>query len=607
MKKIGPHFLQNGKCKFTVWAPSVADIALHIIYPENKVIPLRKTGNGYWECKLEAINSNYLYYYRINNSIERPDPASKFQPNGVSGPSRVLAHRDFRWKDKNWHIFDFKKLVIYELHIGTFSSEGTYSGVISKLDYLVDLGVNCIELMPIAQFSGSYNWGYDGAFPFAPHNSYGEPSELKKMVQSCHLKGIAVILDVVYNHLGPEGGCLDIYGPYFSNMNKTPWGKSFNFTENYSEDVKNYFYENALSWLQDYHFDGLRIDAVDYMYEYGAAPFLYELNRKVKKLSKLLGKKKYLIAESDINSHNIVASLNKGGSGFKAKWNNEYHHFNYAILTGERDKYCARYNKMENLVSFLKEGLIYHNCKTGSQKKRKSFASYKPQQIIIYLQNHDLIGNRPNGERLSSLMGIEALKLTSGLMFILPHIPMLFMGEEYAEDVPFLFFADYQNETLLAEIENNRGKEFAKAGWTGIQISSSIQQAFINSKLKWFSEEDKNNSKIFNYYKYLILLKKTHPVLKQHKNIHTYVSCKSTSRILIYKRWWKEKQIVAIMNYSKNPAVICVQLEKGGWSKILDSTDICWAGNGTEIPEAICNAKSQLKLKALSIVIFEKL
>jgi maltooligosyltrehalose trehalohydrolase len=606
MNRIGPNFQKNGKCKFTVWAPNVSNIALHIVYPENKLIPLRKKKNSYWVCKMENIDSNCLYYYRINKTIERPDPASKFQPYGVSGPSQVLVHSDFVWQDENWQGCKFKKLVIYELHVGTFSSIGTYHGVISKLNYLVDLGVNCIELMPVAEFSGSRNWGYDGVFLFAPHNSYGTPSELKELVQACHLNGLSVILDVVYNHLGPEGSGLDIYGPYLSTKNITPWGKAFNFTEKYNKDVRNYFFENAFSWLRDYHFDVLRIDSIDNICKYGATSFLKDLNKKVKELSKHLGNKKFLIAESDMNDPDIITPIKKGGIGFKAQWSNEFHHFNHTILTGERDGYYSQYGKMENLVSFIKEKSVFHSKHKNNQNQEKSFSNCKPQQFIIYLQNHDQIGNRPYGERLSSLVGIEAQKLAAGLMFIMPHIPLLFMGEEYAEDAPFLFFIDYQSEKLLSQIGINREKEFAGFISSAIPNNPSNLLAFTNSRLKWFSVEDKKNFTMFNYYKSLILLKKSHPVLRMHKNSRISVSCKSNSRVILFKRWWKEKQILAIMNFSKSPMQINIPFKKGKWSKILDSSDTYWAGKGSEIPKEIDSGNMKIMMQALSIVIFGK-
>ena len=337
--KVGSHYLGNGVCEFTLWATLVERVAVHIVAPEEKVLPMIQQEQGYWQLRAEQIEPGTLYFYQLEGELDRPDPAAFFQPQGVHQASEVVELNSFNWQDSDWDGVPLEEMIIYELHVGTFTPEGTFSAIIPRLSDLKELGINAIEIMPVAQFPGDRNWGYDGVYPYAVQNSYGRPEDLQQLVDEAHQQGIAVILDVVYNHFGPEGNYTAQFAPYFTDTYKTPWGSAINFDDAYSYGVRNYFVENVIYWLENYHVDGLRLDAVHAIYDSGAKHILREMADRVAELSQQVGRKFYLIAESDLNDVRLIRPQELGGYGLDAQWSDDFHHALRSVITKDLGGY----------------------------------------------------------------------------------------------------------------------------------------------------------------------------------------------------------------------------------------------------------------------------
>ena len=413
IKVLGGRYLGDKKAEFCVWAPAVEKMFVRVISPSNQLVPLSKDEWGYWRAVLENIEPGSRYFYHFNNR-DLPDPASYYQPEDVFGASCLIDQNTFSWKSQNCKGIAMEEMIIYEIHVGTFTPEGNFKGVISKLNYLKELGINAIEIMPVAQFPGDRNWGYDGVFPFAVQHSYGGPDELKALVDAAHALKIAVILDVVYNHLGPEGNVLGNFMPCFSKKYKTPWGEAINFDGEYSYGVRNFFIFNALFWFESYHVDALRLDAIHGIYDMGAKHFLAELSQEVDRLSLQLGKKLYLIAESDLNDARVILPRKDGGHGIDVQWSDDFHHSLHTLLTGETHGYYADYGQISNLAKAFKNGFVYTGDYSRYRKRchgSELNAALPSHQLVVFSQNHDQVGNRQHGERLSSLVSFEALKL----------------------------------------------------------------------------------------------------------------------------------------------------------------------------------------------------
>ncbi|ARM76187.1 malto-oligosyltrehalose trehalohydrolase [Acidianus manzaensis] len=489
--RIGANF--NGKSTvFSVWAPYVDSLNL-VLYQDNKRDEIEihnKDELGYFTLEIDA-KAGDLYSYKINGK-EYPDPASRYQPEGVHGRSMIVS-QEFNWEDKDWYGISDNP-VIYELHVGTFG--GDFNGVKNKLDYLKDLGINAIELMPVSQFAGSRNWGYDGVMLYAVQNSYGGPYKLKELINEAHKKGIGVIIDVVYNHVGPEGNYLGVFGPYFSSRYKTPWGPIFNFDEAWSDEVRYYVVQNAVYWIREYHADGLRLDAVHSIFDNSPKHILEEINDAVKRENK----NALVIAESDLNDPKIILPKENCGYGIDAQWLDDFHHALHTLLTREHDSYYEDFGDINQLVKAINNAFVYDGIYSRFRKKhhgKKLPDGIPKHKFVIYAQNHDQVGNRKDGKRLISLVGEKAL-IAPFLYLVLPYIPMIFMGEEYGEENPFLFFTDFSDPVIINGLREGRKRELKEYYYDPQDIST-----FERSKLSW-----KINNKFLNMYKELIKLRK---------------------------------------------------------------------------------------------------
>jgi maltooligosyltrehalose trehalohydrolase len=491
-KHLGARLLTNGRCEFRAWAPQRENVGVRI---GSHTFPMQKTADGYHEATLNA-RAGTRYFY-ILDDVARPDPASRFQPEGVHGPSEVI-DPDFDWRDAQFRRPPLEEFVIYELHTGTFTSEGTFDAIIPKLAGLKELGITAVELMPIGQFPGPRNWGYDGTFVYAAQNSYGGPEALKRLVNAAHQHGLAIILDVVYNHLGPEGNYLSEFAPYFTDRYKTAWGMALNFDGPHSDHVRDYFIQNALMWVDEFHFDALRVDAVHAIVDHSAEPFLQDLTAAI-------GDRAIMIGESDLNDPRVITPRDQLGLGFHTQWCDDFHHALHAMLTGETSGYYAGYGKASDLARAIECGYIY----TGqySEFRRRKYGrmpkTANGAQFIVSAQNHDQVGNRMNGERLSTLVSRDKLRVAAAATILSPFIPMLFMGEEYGETAPFQYFTSHSDEGLIEAVRNGRRREFEEFAWQGEAPDPHDEQTFQRSKLTW--REDRE---IRDFYRELLRLRR---------------------------------------------------------------------------------------------------
>jgi maltooligosyltrehalose trehalohydrolase len=411
---------------------------------------------------VQGVKPGTRYFYRLDGNTERPDPASKFQPEGVHGPSQVIDPH-FVWEELHWSGIPFSHYVLYELHVGTFTAQGTFDAIVPHLDELKDLGITSIEIMPVAQFPGDRNWGYDGVYPGAVQNSYGGPEGLKRLIDACHQRGLAVTLDVVYNHLGPEGNYLCDFGPYFTDRYHTPWGAAINFDGPDSDAVRRFFIENALSWVTEFRLDALRLDAVHGIFDFSALHFLQELAAAVHEQAERLNRRIYVIAESDLNDVRLVSSPELGGYGLDAQWNDDFHHALHTLLTGERTGYYEDFGRIQDLAKAFAEGFVYSGAYSPARRRRHGNTSkdLAADRFVVCAQNHDQVGNRLKGDRLSALVSFEGLKLAAAVVLLSPFIPLLFMGEEYGETAPFPYFVSHSDPDLIEVVRRGRRAEFA--------------------------------------------------------------------------------------------------------------------------------------------------
>ncbi|MFH1282774.1 MAG: malto-oligosyltrehalose trehalohydrolase [bacterium] len=604
---IGARFLDNGGIEFILWAPLLNKVELKIVSPEQQLIPMVKDENGYWKAELKSLSSNATYLYRLEGNKERPDPASFFQPKGVHKPSKIVNHNSFIWQDQDWRGIDLSRMIIYELHVGTFTAKGDFDSIHKKLNYLSDLGVNTIEIMPVAQFPGSRNWGYDGVYPFSVQNSYGGPDALKRLINECHRRKIAVILDVVYNHLGPEGNYLMDLGPYFTNKYVTPWGNAINFDDVYNEGVRNYFIENALYWFRNYHADALRLDAIHGIFDISEKHFLKELGESVEKYSAGQNRMVYLIAESDLNDAKVITPRNKGGYGIDAQWNDDFHHSIHALITDERKGYYSDFGSVKQLEKSFNEGYVFSGQYSNYRKRNHGNSSRNrtANQFVVFSQNHDQVGNRLMGDRLISLAGFEGAKLAAGSVILAPYMPLLFMGEEYGEQRPFLYFVSHTDKSLIKAVRKGRSEEFKAFDWKGKLPDPQSNKTFLRSKLNWGKINQRKRKILLQFYKEIISLRKSLPALLQLDRSKQEVKGFENKKILIMKRWNDSCFTICIYNFSNQISEIEYNFVGGSWKKMLDSSETKWNGPGTQIPDIIEN-NSRISLKPASFCLFKK-
>jgi maltooligosyltrehalose trehalohydrolase len=604
----GASYLGDDKCFFSVWAPEKENISLYLLSPE-RTVPMKKGERGYFTAELNDISPGAKYFFDIDGK-KIPDPSSGFQPEGVHGPSAVVNHNDFEWHDQTWKGIAFQDLILYELHVGTFSETGTFEAMIPMLDDLLSTGINAIELLPVAQFPGERNWGYDGVFPYAVQNSYGGPTGLKKLVDACHEKGIAVYLDVVYNHLGPEGNYFSFFGPYFTHQYATPWGDALNFDGARADGVRDFFAANALYWLENFHIDGLRLDAIHAVYDNSAVHFWEYVNNCIKKYSKKTGRHLYAIAESDLNDPRVIRGPENGGFGFTAQWLDDFHHALYVLLHEAGKERYYDFGLIEQFAKACSDGFV-HSGEYVTFRKRKygrSSAGIPGDKFVVFHQNHDQIGNRVLGERLGMLVDFERLKIAAAAVLLAPYVPMLFMGEEYADPSPFLYFVSHTDKELVAAVRKGRKEEFKHIISAGEPPDPQDPKTFLDSKLKWKKRETGEHAILLKWYKQLIKLRKSVAAFQNFSKDDVKVSVLGEKTLMLHRQSESgTAHAICLFNFSDHaPVTFTVPGYGTDWKKLIDSGDLQWNVKSTDRKEmpATVHARSTVVLHPLRICVY---
>jgi maltooligosyltrehalose trehalohydrolase len=564
--------------EFTVWAPRPQRVDLVL---GDRTLPMRRAAGGWWARHCDEAGAGTDYAFSLDGGPPRADPRSRWQPFGTDGPSRLVDHASFAWSDRSWRGIPLPGSVIYECHVGTFSAEGTFAGVIGHLGHLTDLGVDAIELLPVAEFSGSRGWGYDPVSLFAPHHAYGTPDDLKRLVDAAHRHGIAVLLDVVYNHLGPAGNYLPEFGPYFTSRHQTGWGDAINFDGPDSREVRRFVIDNALMWLRDYHADGLRIDAAHAIQDASATHVLADLAGEVRALAAHLGRSLLVVAESDLNDPRLVTSPAAGGYGLDAAWADDWHHAVHAALTGERTGYYRDFGSLAGLAKAIRQAWVFDGTHSSFRRRvhGRPPSGLAGSQFVVCTQNHDQVGNRAAGERSSALMSEGRLRVAAALLLTSPFVPLIFQGEEWGACSPFPYFTDHADPELADAVRRGRRDEFAAFGWRPEDIPDPQDLAtFGSAKLDWARAGRNDHAELLSWYRELIRLRRKLPDLTDPRLDRTAVDYDERAGRLRIRRG----AVVVAVNIGQTDWT-CV-LDDGAWLLAGSDPGARLTGNGLLLP-----------------------
>jgi maltooligosyltrehalose trehalohydrolase len=564
--------------QFRVWAPRPERV--DVVIGERRW-PMTAAGGGWRECRVPAAGPGTDYAFSLDGGPARPDPRSAFQPRGIDGPSALVDHDGFAWTDGGWRGTPLAGSVLYECHVGTFSAAGTFDGAIEHLAHLAELGVDIIELLPVSEFSGDRGWGYDGVDLFAPHHAYGGPDGLRRLVDAAHEVGLGVVMDVVYNHLGPAGNYLPEFGPYFSARHQTNWGDGVNFDGPGSDEVRRFVIDNALMWLRDYHCDGLRVDAVHAIADDSAIHILEAMAVEVDALAAQLGRSLFLIAESDRNDPRFVRSREAGGYCLAASWADEWHHALHATLTGERDGYYADFGPLPLLAKALRQAWVYDGTYSPYRQRvhGRPVAGLSGSQFVVCTQNHDQVGNRAAGERSGALMSQGRLRVAAALLLTSPFVPMLFQGEEWGASTPFQYFTGHQDPALGRAVSQGRREEFAAFDWDAADVPDPQDPAtFERSKLDWAELAKEPHASLLDWHRDLIALRRQIPALADPRLEQAQTQCDPDAGWIVLRR---------------GPVAVASNLGTGNWTfparpsaVLLAASDpgVEWSAQGLVLP-----------------------
>jgi maltooligosyltrehalose trehalohydrolase len=569
---------------FRVWAPNAERVELETGAERLRMEP--SAPDGWWEAAHGVAVHGIDYAFRLDGGDPRPDPRSAWQPRGVHGASRVLDHDRFAWTDQGWPGRDLTGSIVYELHIGTFSPEGTFDGAMRRLDHLVQLGITHVELLPVTAFPGERGWGYDGVALYAVHEPYGGPEGLKRFVNAAHERGLGVLLDVVYNHLGPDGNYLREFGPYFIERHHTPWGDAVNFDDAGSDEVRRFVIDNALMWLRDYHVDGLRLDAVHAIFDQSALHILEELGAAVHGLAAQVERPLLVIAESDLNDPRLVTPRERGGYGLDAQWSDDFHHALHTVLTGERDGYYEDFAGLPDLATALDRAYVY----AGQRSRHRGRRHGRPpkgipgHRFLGYLQNHDQVGNRALGERIGQLVSPGLARIGAALVLTSPFTPLLFMGEEWGASTPWQYFTDHEHRSLAESVRDGRRREFASFGWRPEEVPDpQAPETFERSRLDWNEVDGNATAGMLEWYRALIRLRAGHPDLANDDPGSRVVRCSERDRWLTMRRG----SVLVVANFSAHRQRIPLEASV---HEVLLASDDAWrsTADGLEMsPESV--------------------
>ena len=608
--RFGASVRSGYSVEFRVWAPNLTNLAVRVMGGNegepSRTIPMRQSSDSEFVATVPQVGAGADYVYVLDGERERPDPVSRWQPGGVHAPSRVVDPASFRWSDQGWSGIPLRDFIIYELHTGTFTREGTFESVIARLPYLRDLGITAIEIMPVAEVPGNRNWGYDGASLYASQSSYGGPTGLKKLVDACHQHGLAVVLDVVYNHLGPEGNYLPEFAPCFTDTHHTPWGKAINFDGPESDGVRRFIIDNALYWLTEYHVDALRLDAIHGIYDFGARHILDELSQAFQDQARSLQRQAWLIAESDLEDVRIINPRAKGGYAFDAQWHDDFHHALYALLTGQREGFLMDFGAVANLSKSVTEGFVF-DWKYSHYRRRHYGSSSKDrpgEQFFGFIQNHDQVANTSRGKRLSSLVSSGQQKLAAVLTLSSPFLPLLFMGEEYGETAPFLYFTSFDDPGLAAAVTAGRKKELGSHYSESEFADPQAPGTFEHCKLDWSKTEVSPHAEILRLYRDLISLRRRHLSLANCRKELTEIQFNEQRKWLLMKRSDPSGSgALLVFNFSSEAQSIPVLDSDHSWRLALWTGDAIYGGGSGPRPVERPGSVSQLLLAGFEAAI----
>jgi len=572
--------------RFAVWAPH-ADRVDAVLLDPDEVIELPPAGDGFFAGVAAGAGPGRRYRYRLDGGDELPDPASSFQPDGVSGPSAVVAPWD-GWTDAGWRGVPLSELVLYELHVGTFTPGGTFDAIVPRLAELRDLGVTAIELMPVAQFPGARNWGYDGVFPYAVQNSYGGPEGLSRLVDAAHAAGLAVCLDCVFNHLGPEGNVLPRFGPVFTERYRTPWGAAINMDGPGSDGVRALLIGSAVRFFEEFHVDALRLDAVDQIADASATHFLAELADAVAEAAARAGRPLHLIAESDLNDPRMITPRAAGGLGMDAQWSDDLHHSLHTLVTGEETGYYADFAGRGTRMAAraYRDAFAYTGQRSPHRGRRHGApaAGIHGSRFVVFGQNHDQVGNRMLGDRLAQTAGFEAAKLMAGAVLLAPQVPLLFMGEEHADDAPFPFFTSHAGADLIEAVRRGRAEEFRSFRWAGEPPDPQAEDTFRSAVLHWDTRGEGGHGQMLDLYRELLRLRRDLAPLRDLAPDRVEIARTDDPAVVWMLRGDPASETVLVcLHFGPEPRVLDIPFA-GEWTALIDSADARFGGPGAVAP-----------------------
>jgi maltooligosyltrehalose trehalohydrolase len=575
--------------RFSVWAPRARKTEVHVRANRRpRIHVLDPLDAGVFETVVEGVGAGADYWFRIDEEPLRPDPVSRHQPEGVFGPSRVVDPAAFPWTDRTWRGIEMADLIVCEVHVGTATPGGTFDALAEDLPRLRDVGFTAVELMPVAQFPGPRNWGYDGVFPYAPQDTYGGPEGLRRLVDRAHALNLAVILDVVYNHMGPEGGVLCAYGPYDTDRYTTPWGPALNFDGPDSDEVRRYVIDNALHWIAEYHVDGLRLDALSVMWDLTAIDIREELAERVHALAAELGRAVLLIAETDLNDPRFLRRPEFGGFGLDGQWNDDFHHALHAVVTTERRGYYADFGGVEPLARAMKQPYVLDGRYSAYRGRRhgRSSGDLPADRFVVFAQNHDQIGNRVSGDRLSTTVGGRRARLATCVALLSPYVPLLFMGEEYGETNPFAFFVSHHDPDLLDHVRRRRLEEGSGHGGGGQMLDPTSPETFESSRLDRSKAGHGPHAETLRLTRDVIALRRSVPALRPGASKVSTAHDEDGSWLgwVLCPRRGEGDPIAVAVNFSTEPRDVRLPVHPGRWQLRCCTDWTQYGGRGTDVP-----------------------
>lgn len=602
--QLGANRLPDGSWEFLVWAPNPKKIQLYL--PErDKLFSLAAIEHGYHRTTVSSLPAGTRYSYRLDDGRDLPDPSSRFQPEGVHRASALVDTSAFQWTDQSWQGRPLAGSIFYELHVGAYTKEGTFDALIPHLPELSRFGVTTIELMPIAQFPGARNWGYDGVYPFAAQNSYGGPDAFRRFVDASHACGLAVALDVVYNHLGPEGNYLGAFGPYFTDRYRTPWGQAINYDGEDSDEVRRFFIESALYWLDTCHVDALRLDAVRQIFDFGARHFLAELKLEVVDLASRSGREIQLIAESDMNDARVLRDFSLGGYGLDGQWSDDFHHSVHALLTKEERGYYSDFGGIAPLASTLRNNWAYSGQYSQFRQRRhgNSAEGLDPSRFLVFNQNHDQVGNRAAGDRLGALVDFESVKLAAGITLLSPFTPLLFMGEEYGEPAPFQYFTSHGDPELVEAVRRGRRDEFAAFGWHATVPDPQAEETYLRSHLDSSARNAAPHNVLYRFYIELIRLRNEFGLADASS--HATRELGGDSLLLTYQT--ASGAVAVVIAFDDSEVNLKVSELAGAWDVAMNSAATTWNGPEKEpATRVVISADGKLHMPSHSFIVLKQ-